>query len=114
MAECAEGVTSVAAWAGVETEQSSKKGDQVPSSVEAAAAWMAALSSLGTNAQAAGRYLNQQSGFVAATHRCLRVSESVARNAQRFPVGTQLRFLFVRRSARREETFLKDTMCTIK
>ena len=36
-----EGVTSVAAWAGVETDQlSGEKGAAMPSSVEAAAAWM--------------------------------------------------------------------------
>jgi len=86
-----EGVTSVAAWAGVETEQSSKKGDQVPSSVEAAAAWMAAPSSLEANAHAAGRYLNQQSGFGGSNASVPAgvLNQQPVNAPQRFPVGTQ-------------------------
>ena len=87
-----EGVTSVAAWAGVETEPlSGEKGAQLPASVEAAAAWMTSPSSSETGIQSAGRYLGQKSAFGGSN---TAVPASVLNNQpenvpQRFPVGAQ-------------------------
>lgn len=87
-----EGVTSVAAWAGVETDHlSGEKGAAMPSSVEAAAAWMSSPRSSETGVQAAGRYLDQKSAFggsnVSAPAGIL--NQQPGNVPQRFPVGTQ-------------------------
>lgn len=87
-----EGVTSVAAWAGVETDPlSGEKGAQLPASVEAAAAWMTSPSSSETGTQSAVRYLGQKSAFGGSN---TAVPASVLNNQpenvpQRFPVGAQ-------------------------
>ena len=87
-----EGVTSVAAWAGVEADQSSgEKGGTISSSVEAAAAWMAPPSSSGTGVEAAGRYLDQKSAFGGSNMTVPTgfPNQQPANVPQRFPVGTQ-------------------------
>ena len=87
-----EGVTSVAAWAGVETDPSSKEqGAAMPSSVKAAAAWMSSPSSLETGVQAAGRYLDQKSAFGGSNASVPAgiLHQQPGNVPQRFPVGSQ-------------------------
>ena len=62
-----EGVTSVAAWAGVEAGDESAGRGESSSPVKAAAAWMTPESSTGNAVDAAGRYLNQNSAFGGST-----------------------------------------------
>jgi membrane protein required for colicin V production len=90
-----EGVTSVAAWAGVEAgDESGERGAESPSPVKAAAAWMTSESSTGKTVDAAGRYLNQNSAFggsgVPSPATVLPPQNQWQGNVpQRFPVGSQ-------------------------
>jgi len=97
-----DGVTSVAAWAGVSTD-SSTAGSGTPaagqeSPVAAAAAWMPAVN--GSSVGASGRYADQQSAFGGAVPAAFQpatgggavqpASQSPLPAApQRFPVGSQ-------------------------
>jgi membrane protein required for colicin V production len=97
-----DGVTSVAAWAGVETpgadagQGQGQRQSQAGSAVAAAAAWLPATS----NSATAGRYDNQQSAFGGAVPTAFQPAGSVApvpaNGGQsgaslpaRFPVGSQ-------------------------
>ena len=94
-----EGVTSVAAWAGVETDHSSGEkgaampspGAAMPSPVEAAAAWMSSPRSSEKGVQAAGRYLDQESAFGGSNVSVPAgiLNQQPGNVPQRFPVGSQ-------------------------
>ena len=89
-----EGVTSVAAWAGVEAGDESVGRGESSSPVKAAAAWMTPESSTGNAVDAADRYLNQNSAFSGSTvpspASVLPPQNQWQGNVpQRFPVGSQ-------------------------
>jgi membrane protein required for colicin V production len=93
-----DGVTSVAAWAGVDTAVSKEDQGQGGSAVAAAAAWLPATS--GSSATTASRYANQQSAFGAAVPTAFEPATTVspvpsaagqtgASLPARFPIGAQ-------------------------
>lgn len=86
-----DGVTSVAAWAGVDAAGVEKGGGQSPPAVSAAAAWLPAGS--GHPATNTDRYTSQQSAFGRAVPDAFSPAPAVSpvqpASPSRFPVGSQ-------------------------